>query len=146
MSHIFAHELVRAPLAYSDQLLADFFAANAAPERAGARVVLQAGGGALPVIVTLTEARRPGDMTPRYDMHWEAEDSDDFPTFNGTLGIGADEDYDAFWLIVDGDCEPDAEFDDRVASETMLNLLIALRDAAEARFEAEERSKPQVQS
>lgn len=146
MGHIFARELVHAPLASAEHLLAAFFAEHAVPQRAGARVVLSAAGIRESAIVALTEARRPADMTPRYEMRWEAEDSDAFPTFNGTLTIDADEDYNAFWLVVDGSYEPEAELEGRVASEMMHHLLIALRDAAEAEFEREERSKPQVQS
>jgi hypothetical protein len=145
MGHIFARELVHAPLASAEHLLAAFFAAHAVPQRAGARVVLAAAGVRKAAIVTLTAARRPADMTPRYAMRWEAEDSDAFPTFNGTLTIDADEDYNSFWLAVDGSYEPEAELEGRIASEMTRNLLIALRDAAEAEFKREERSKPGVQ-
>lgn len=151
MSHISERELVRAPLASADRLLTAFMDANPAPHGEGARVVLHAAEVSEPAIVTLTKAHRPADMTPRFAVHWQAEGGGHFPIFDGFLTVAADEDYNSYYLVIEGDYEPpgglagkmfDAVIGNRIAVATTRNLLISLRDTAEGVFTKEEARKP----
>jgi hypothetical protein len=112
---------------------------------------LHAAGFSEPAIITLTAVHHPGDMTPHYDVHWKAEGGGAFPVFHGRLTVEADEDYNSFWLAIDGSYDPpgglagkmfDAVVGHRFAVETTRNLLSAMRDAAEATYRREEESKP----
>jgi hypothetical protein len=150
MTPIAAKELVRAPLASAASLLAAFLAAHPAPKGEGARVVLHAGDFEEPAIVSVKPAHKPGDMTPRYAIHWEAEGTGPYPQFDGELTIGADEDYNAFWFILDGAYVPpggvagklfDAAIGHRIAEATAQGLLREMRTEIEAHFEAQERAK-----
>jgi hypothetical protein len=150
MSEISVKDLVRAPLASADQLLNAFFAAHPAPNGDGARVTLRAAEMAQPAIVALSKAHRPDDMTPRYAVHWEAEAGGPFPVFDGELTIGADEDYSAFWLVLNGAYEPpggvagkvfDAVLGHRIAESTAAGLLAEMRADIENRFFAQEQAK-----
>lgn len=151
MSQVSERELVRAPLAWAERLLVAFITANPAPSGEGAHVILHAADITEPAIITLTPARRPEDMTPRYAVHWMAEDGGIFPVFDGFLSVGADEDYNSYWLVIDGAYEPpgglagkmfDAVLGHRIAVTTTRNLLVALRETAEIIFEIEEARKP----
>jgi hypothetical protein len=151
MSHLSERELVHAPLGSADRLLSAFMEANPAPAAAGARVILRAAEFAEPAIVSLTPAHRPADMTPRYAVHWQAEGGGAFPIFDGFLSVAADEDYNSYWLVIEGDYEPpgglagkmfDAVIGNRIAVATTRNLLASLRETAEALFTKEEARKP----
>jgi hypothetical protein len=153
MSQVHERELVHAALPYADHLLAAFVAANPAPSGNGARVLLHAGNIDEAAIVTLVRKHHPGDMTPRYDVHWKAETGSAFPVFSGELVVEADEDYNSFWLTIDGSYEPpgglagkmfDAVVGHRLALDTTHNLLLAMRDTAEAEYTRDEQSKPHV--
>ena len=151
MSHISERVIVRAPLAWAERLLAAFFAANPAPAGEGARVILHAAEVSEPAIVTLTKAHRPEDMTPRCAVHWQAEGGGAFPEFDGFLTVEADEDYNSYWLAIDGSYKPpgglagkifDAVIGHRIAVATTRNLLISSRETAETVFNREEALKP----
>ena len=151
MSHISERQRIRAPLASADRLLTAFMDANPAPGGDGARVVLHAAEVSEPAIVSLTKAHRPQDMTPRYAVHWLAEGGGAFPIFDGFLTVAADEDYNSYYLVIEGDYEPpgglagkmfDAVIGNRIAVATTRNLLISLRDTAETLFTREEARKP----
>jgi hypothetical protein len=127
-----------------------FLAEHAAPNGEGARVLLHAGEAAQPAIVSLHPAHRPADMTPRYKVHWEAERHGPYPVFDGELTVGADEDYDAFWLVLDGSYAPpggivgevfDAVIGHRIAMASARSLLTDMRTQIEARFAAQELAK-----
>jgi hypothetical protein len=142
--------LVRAPLASAHRLLQAFLDGHPAPKGAGARIVLRAGEAAQPALVVLQQVRRPQDMTPFYKVHWEAEGRGPFPVFDGILTVGGDEDYNAFWLTLEGVYVPpggvagqvfDAVIGRRIAETTARGLLEQIRSAAEALFAAEERAK-----
>jgi hypothetical protein len=151
MTLIVEKDLVHAPLASADRLLQAFFAAHPAPDGAGARIVLHAGDAAQPAIVGLKRVHRPEDMTPRYAIHWEAEGGGLYPNFDGELNVDADEDYNAFWFVLNGSYVPpggvagqlfDAAIGRRVAEATARGLLGEMRVETEAIFAAQERAKP----
>jgi hypothetical protein len=150
MTAIVEKELVHAPLASANSFLETFFATHAAPKGEGARILLHAGEAAHSVIVTLQPAHRPEDMTPRYRMHWEAENGGPYPAYDGELSIGADEDYDAFWLVLDGAYAPpggpagkvfDVVIGRPVAAASAHGLLTEIRAEIEVLFSAQERAK-----
>jgi hypothetical protein len=143
-------QLVRAPLASANRLLQGFLAANPAPKGAGARVLLRAGDAAQPALIVLQPAHRPQDMTPHYKVHWAAESGGPFPVFDGELSVGSDEDYNAFWLVLNGVYAPpggiagqlfDAVIGRRIADGTARGLLEEMRVAIESAFAEEERLK-----
>jgi hypothetical protein len=151
MSTIAEKELVRAPLASADTFLRMFLAAHPAPEGVGALIVLHAGEAEKAAIVTLHPAHHPGDMTPRYAVHWRPEDDGPYPVFNGELTIGADNDYSTFWLILNGEYAPpggiagelfDAVIGHRIATASARGVLREIRTDIECRFDAEESAKP----
>ena len=153
MSAIVEKDLVHAPLASANYFLQAFLAAHPAPKGAGARITLHAGDAAQPAIVSLEPAHRPEDMTPRYRVHWEAEGGGHFPIFDGELTVGADDDYDAFWLLLDGAYAPpggvagqlfDAVVGHRIAATSARGLLTEIRLEIEALFTAQERAKPSI--
>jgi hypothetical protein len=150
MTAIVEKELVHAPLASANMFLETFFAAHAGPKAAGARILLHAGDAARPAIVTLQPAHRPEDMTPRYHVHWEAESGGPYPVYDGELRIDADEDYDAFWLVLDGTYEPpggpagkvfDVVIGRRIATASARGLLTQIRAEIEALFSVQELTK-----
>jgi hypothetical protein len=150
MSRVAERALIRAPLASAARFMTAFVAANAAPGGKGARIVLHVGGFSEPAIVTLTPAHAPGDMEPRFGVHWEAEGGGAFPVFYGELVIEADDDYNTFWVAIDGTYEPpgglagkvfDVVIGERLAAETTKNLLETIRDYVETYFQKEEQLK-----
>lgn len=150
MSTIKEKELVHAPLASANSLLQTFFANHAVSKGEGARIVLRAGNAAQSVIVSLQPTHRPADMTPRYRVHWEAEDGGPFPVYVGELTIGADDDYNAFWFVLDGTYAPpggvpghvfDAVIGRRIAASSARSLLTDMRAEIESLFVAQERAK-----
>lgn len=142
--------LVRAPLASAHRLLHAYLDAHPAPKGTGARIVLRAGEATQAAIVVLQAVRRPQDMTPHYKVHWSAEGGGPFPVFDGVLTVGGDEDYNAFWLTLEGVYVPpggvvgqvfDAVIGRRIAEATARGLLAQVRDGSEQFFNAEERAK-----
>lgn len=153
MTEIVEKEPVAAPLASAHPLLTAFFAAHPSQGGDGARVLLHAGGAVQAALITLEGAHRPGDMEPRYRVHWESEGGGPYPIFDGELRIGADEDYNAFWLILEGGYKPpggvagqvfDAVIGHRIAAAAARNLLTEMRTEIEAKFTAQERAKPKA--
>lgn len=151
MSTIMEKELVHAPLGSANSFLQTFFANHTVPNSEGARIVLHAGEGAQAAVVSLQPAHRPEDMTPRYRVHWEAEGGGPFPVYDGELTIGADNDYNAFWLVLGGAYAPpggaagqlfDAVFGHRIAVSSARGLLTDMRAEIESLFAAQERAKP----
>jgi hypothetical protein len=150
MTPIAAKQLVRAPLGSAHRLLQAFFAANPGAKGARARVKLRAGDASQSAVVMLRQVHRPQDMTPHYNVHWEAESGGPFPVFDGELTIGADEDYDAFWLELHGVYAPpgglagqlfDSVIGRRIADETSRRLLGEIAAAMERGFAREELAK-----
>ena len=150
MTAIVEKELVHAPLASANTFLQAFFAAHPAPKGPGARVLLHAGDTTQSAIVCLQPAHRPEDMTPRYKVQWEAEGGGPYPVFDGELTVGGDEDYNAFWLVLDGAYAPpggvagqvfDAVIGRRIAATSARGLLSEIRIEIEALFAAQESAK-----
>jgi hypothetical protein len=150
LSDIDEKVLVHAPLASAARFLERFRAGHAGPKGEGARVELRAGDLAKNAVVTLVPEHRSGDMTPRYAVHWEAEQPGPYPIFDGILTVAADEDYNAFWLVLDGGYRPpgglaggifDALVGHRIAETVTHGLFDAIRSEIEAFFAEEERTK-----
>jgi hypothetical protein len=150
MTAIVEKELVHAPLASASGFLNAFFANHAVSKGEGARISLHAGKASHDVIVTLKPAHRPEDMTPRYHVHWEAEGGGPYPIYDGELSIGADMDYDAFWLVLDGTYTPpggpagkvfDVVVGRGVAAASARGLLAEIRAEIDVLFLAQERAK-----
>jgi hypothetical protein len=149
MTKISARQRVAAPLASADRLLRWYFAQHPGPD-GSARIVLRGAGLERAAIVTVTPDHRPGDMEPRYHVHWEAEGDGPYPVFDGTLSVGADEDYNTFVLDLDGGYEPpmglvgktfDLVVGHRIAEETVRALLTEIQREIETKFNAEESAK-----
>lgn len=149
MTEISAKQLVGAALASADRLLRAFFSAHPGPQ-GSARIVLHARDLQHPAVVTLTPAHRPGDMTPRYAVHWEPDGGGPYPVFDGQLSVGGSEDYDEFWLVLDGGYQPplgipgkvfDAVLGHRIADETARALLVDVAREIEAHVAQEEAAK-----
>lgn len=150
MSRITEKELVHAPLASAGDFLEAYFEGHAAPAGDGARVTLRAGETAHTAIVTLTPAHRPEDMTPRYHVHWEAEGGGPYPVYDGELHIGADNDYNAFWLVLEGSYAPpggpagllfDVVVGRGIAAASARGLLADIRTVIESFFATQEHAK-----
>jgi hypothetical protein len=142
--------LVHAPLASAARFLDRYFTKHAGPKGDGARVELRAGDLSKHAVVTLVPEHRPGDMTPRYIVHWEAEEPGPYPVFDGVLTVAGDEDYNTFWLVLDGAYKPpggiagglfDALVGHRIAETVTHGLFDAIRSEIEAGFAEEERAK-----
>jgi hypothetical protein len=135
-------DLVLVPLASADSFLRAYFASHPAPEGAGSRIVLRAGGIEEPAEVTVERVRRPGDVTPRYTIHWEAANGGPYPQFDGELIIEADAAFNGFWLTLLGAYVPpgglpgrvfDATLGHHIARSTARHLLREMRVEIEAR-------------
>ena len=149
MTKISTRQRVQAPLGSANRLLQRFLTEHPGPDGA-ARIVLHGAGLERSAIATVTPAHRPQDMEPRYRVHWEAEGGGPYPVFDGILSIGADEDYSAFSLDLDGGYEPpmglagktfDLVVGHRVAEETVRVLLAQIQHDIETTFNAEEAAK-----
>jgi hypothetical protein len=150
MTTISQRELVKSPLASAHRFLDAFFAEHRSGTDAAATITLRAGDVARAALVTLTPAHQPADMTPRYEVHWKDAQGGPYPVFSGTLLVAGDEDYDTFWLGLEGSYEPpgglggmvfDAVIGRRIAEATAHGLLDEIRAATETRFNAEELQK-----
>jgi hypothetical protein len=152
MTNIEQRQLVHAPLASAQRFLDAFFSAHR-DANDEAHITLHAGEVARDAIVTLAPAHRPSDMTPRYSVHWKDANDGPYPAFAGTLTVAGDEDYDAFWLVLEGAYAPpggiggqifDAVIGKRIAESTANGLLEEVRDETERQFAAEEANKSHV--
>jgi hypothetical protein len=151
MTKIEQRQLVHAPLASAQRFLDGFFAAHREADAEAAQVTLHVGDMiARDALITFTPAHRPEDMTPRFTVDWKDASGGPFPQFHGTLTVAGDEDYESFWLVLDGEYSPpggiggqvfDAVFGKRIADATASGFLAEIRDQSETRFVAEEEHK-----
>jgi hypothetical protein len=154
MSDLSVKKLVHAPPASAARFLTIYFDAHKVPRaEADASVELHAHGLSQPATVTLRRVHRPAEMTPHYDVSWQSAGTGLFPRFQGLLSVGGGDDYDVFWLTLDGSYKPplglagkvfDAVVGHRVAIETADGLLAEIAADAESHFAAEEAAKPGV--
>jgi hypothetical protein len=159
-SKIAQRTLVQCPAGQAAARLKEFFRAHGNPDGDTAQLPLwiDAGIPGLPaplhlerdVIVTLRVNHKPGDMTPRYSVQWAPAEPGPFPLFAGELHVENDEDYDAFWLVLEGTYEPplglagaafDAILGSRIAAVCARNLLASIAAAVEAEYAAQEARK-----
>jgi hypothetical protein len=122
MTAIAVKQLVHAPLGSAARTIRSFAAAH-------------------PATVTLTPARRPGDMTPRFRMRWHAEGGGLQPSFDGELLVGADEDYNAFRLVLEGRYATTPSSAAEPRPETARALLVDMAREIEAQIGEEEATK-----
>jgi len=151
MTTIEQRQLVHAPLASAQRFLDGFFAAHRGGDADDAHVTLHAGEMmARDALITLTPAQRPEDMTPRFAVDWKDAADGPYPHFHGILTVAGDEDYDTFWLVLEGEYSPpggiggqlfDAVIGHRIAESTAASLLAEIRDESERQFGAEEERK-----
>lgn len=150
MSTIQAKQVVKAPLASAARLLQVFLDAHPAHAGGGVRLLLHARNLERDAVVTLVPAHRPQDMTPRFTVHWEAEEEGPYPVFDGILAIEAGDDYDFFRLALEGTYQPplglagrafDAVVGNRIAEQTASELLAEIAGVMEARIRDEEAAK-----
>ena len=142
--------LVRAPLSSADRFIHAFFDAHRSADGPGASVRLDLHDLQHPTTVSFGPAHRASDMTPRFDVHWDTESGGLYPAFDGFLVVGADEDYSAFWLRLEGQYQPpfgvagrvfDAIRGHRVAREMARRVLAKMRAEIEVRLTEEEAHK-----
>ena len=102
------------------------------------------------VLATFVPMHNPGDMVPRYRVTWTPKDGGPFPSFDGELYVDGDQDYDRFWLILDGNYMPplglvgeafDAVAGHAIAQATARDLLERIRSGVEAEFRKAEDAK-----
>jgi hypothetical protein len=102
------------------------------------------------VVATFVQVHHPSDMEPRYHVTWTPKDGGPFPSFDGELFVDGDQDYDRFWLILEGHYAPpgglvgeafDAIAGHAIASATARDLLERIRDGVEAEFKKAEEAK-----
>jgi len=156
------HELVAvaAPLSQAASRLDEFFRVHGSEggdmARLTLRLALNVPGLGSPlsierdVIATIAPAHKPEDMTPRYRVQWAPETPGPYPLFAGELRVGAADDYDAFYLILDGSYEPplgiaggafDALAGKYIAQQTALDLLSNVKSFIETAFARNEAGK-----
>jgi hypothetical protein len=149
MTTIACRQLVRAPLGSAARFLTAFYQAHRTQE-GEACLTLHAGDLAREARVTLTSTPVPGTMTPHYTVSWKDELDGPYPIFNGTIVIESDNDYNAFWLDLQGGYAPpgglggavfDAIVGKRIAAVTAETLLHEIAVEIEHRFAAEETTK-----
>ncbi len=153
--------LIHCPLAQAPRFLQAFFAVHGDPggEAAQFDVGVEANIPGIPapvslnhsVVATLKYEPHPSDMQPRFAVDWAPTGDGPLPTFSGTLAIEPDEDYNAFFAVLDGRYDPpggiagrafDALFGHRIAEATADHLLQRIRDYVEKSYAAEEAGKP----
>ena len=107
------------------------------------------------VVATFVPDRHPGDMVPRYRVTWAPEEGGPFPNFEGQLYVDGDQDYDRFWLILEGQYTPpfglvgeafDALAGHAIAGATARDLLERIRAGVEAEYRKAEESKREARS
>ncbi|MFY9780041.1 MAG: hypothetical protein WAJ85_05960 [Candidatus Baltobacteraceae bacterium] len=102
------------------------------------------------VVATFVPEHNPSDMVPRYRVTWTPKDGGPFPNFDGELYVDGDQDYDRFWLILEGNYSPpgglvgeafDAIAGHAIATATARDLLERIRSGVEAEFRKAEEAK-----
>jgi hypothetical protein len=160
MTKLSERMLMDAPLAQAGARVTSFFRLHTNPGEDAARLPLRLNldipGLAKPlalqktVIATFVPVHHAGDMVPRYRVTWTPKDGGPFPSFDGELYVDGDQDYDRFWLILEGNYEPplglvgeafDAIAGHAIASATARDLLERIRSGVEAEFKKAEEAK-----
>ncbi len=159
-SKIQQRTLVQCPVAQASRRLSDFFRAHGNADGDTAQLALRVDaripGLSTPVrlersvIVTIAPHRREGAMTPEYNVAWAPTEEGPFPLFAGTIRVDATDDYNSFFLVLEGSYEPPlgavgAAFDvligARIAAVCARNLLSRIGDETEALYLADEAKK-----
>jgi hypothetical protein len=102
------------------------------------------------VTFVVSAARTGADMIPRIALRWEPVDGGPFPTFEGTLSLEADADYEGCAIVLRGSYDPplgvagrtfDAAVGRQFARATARELIERIRDFIEAAYQETEREK-----
>jgi hypothetical protein len=152
--------LVQCPIGQADLRVADFFRAHSGADGAESQLSLWVDAGlpglAMPVRLTrsvnvsITPAHRVGEMAPSYHVTWAPAQRGPFPLFDGSLHVEGTDDYDAFYLVLEGSYEPPlgligAAFDvivgARIASLCSRNLLAVIAEEIEGAYAVDEAAK-----
>ena len=160
MSKLFERILVDVPLSQGGRRVVDFLRTQG--NRAGdalqlpLRLSVPIPGMAKPltiqkdVIASFEAEPESSDMTPHYRVGWAPREGGPYPIFSGTFTIDGADDYDRFWLVLDGSYEPpigliggafDALAGRFIARATARDLLGRIRDGVEAAYEMDESAK-----
>jgi hypothetical protein len=153
--------LVQCPVGQADLRVADFFRAHSTTDGGESQLSLwvDAGLARLPVpvrltrsvTVSITPAHRVGEMAPSYHVTWAPAQRGPFPLFDGSLCVEGTDNYDAFYLVLEGSYQPPlgivgAAFDvilgARIASLCTRNLLALIAEEIEAAYAVDEAAKP----
>jgi hypothetical protein len=151
---------IECPVSLAPRLLAAFFKVHEGADHEVARfeVGLEANIPGLPaplsvshaVVATLTAQPHPTDMQPRFLVAWSPTGGAPLPSFDGTLTVESDEDYNSFFLVLDGTYEPpmglpgrafDALLGHRIAEATADLLLHRIRAFVEKAHAEDEAGK-----
>jgi hypothetical protein len=160
-SNISAKAAVHCPVNQADRQLSWFLKDRGSHDGALARLELRAHVPPLrertplferPAMATITTRHATGEIFPSYAVRWAPEGGGPYPTFVGSLKVGATEDYEKFELILDGWYEPfigeSPSFDKllgrRIAESMAANLLTTIARTIEMTVASEQRERPRV--
>jgi hypothetical protein len=160
-SSISAKAAVRCPVNQADRQLSWFFKDRGSFDGTLARLELHAHVPPLrermpvferPAMATITTRHATGDIFPSYAVRWAPEGGGPYPTFVGSLKVGATDDYEKFELILDGWYEPvvgetpsfDKMLGRRIAESMAANLLTTIARTIEITFASEQRERPRL--
>jgi hypothetical protein len=160
MSKLSERTLVHCSVNQAARHLAHYFQARGNSDGDVARLSLRAevpvpgskGGMRLErtAIATVVPRHTPGQMMPHYAVTWAPAAPGPYPTFTGDLSIESGDDYDSFYLALNGSYEPplgafgaafDAVVGHRIAELSARNLLAMIADSIEADFHEVEGKK-----
>ncbi len=140
----------KAFLARSLEVLADSGLSEIMQLRVPIRQLGEAGGLHKDVVVTYNGALDPLHFDQPWRIRWVPHDSGPYPSFDGTLTVRADEDYNGSILELHGEYEPplgaagllfDAVVGTRIASATARELLRQIGEQLERQYADEESAK-----
>ena len=151
MSTLSERVLVNCPLAQAAPRIVAFFRAHGNREGDTAQLMLRAAGLERSVIATMQARHLAADMAPRYRVQWAPEEPGPYPLFAGELVVEGADDYDVFWLVLEGRYEPplgtlgkafDAVAGRHIAASTAIDLLVRIKKEIEKLYTLDESAKP----
>ncbi|GAC1543605.1 MAG: hypothetical protein NVS2B17_23650 [Candidatus Velthaea sp.] len=111
---------------------------------------LRAGGVEHSAIATFMPQSAASDMISSYGISWAPEGGGPYPTFTGTLKIENSDDYNAFYLAIDGSYRPpfaqagdafDFVLGHRIANAAAANLLADISEFIMVQYDSIESAK-----
>ncbi|GAC1406603.1 MAG: hypothetical protein NVSMB64_12430 [Candidatus Velthaea sp.] len=150
MSVLSQRVLVPCPVNQADGHLSRYFREHGNRDGDISRLQLRAGGVEHSAIATFMKQRTSPDMISSYAVSWAPEGGGPYPMFTGTFKIENADDYNAFYLAIDGSYTPpfaeagrafDAMLGHRIANAVAANLLADIGDFIMGRFASVESDK-----